>query len=459
MPVCIIIVIHMSRKEFHKLVIEKLVPGGFGLGRLTEGIIVLVRYVLPGEEVLVREVARRKDFISAELLEVLAPSPDRITPPCPIYGDCGGCDLQHLTALAQIHLKKNILIENLQRAAGHIFSPFGIPVTSPLASPEQFGYRQRIRLHVDRKGRFGFFRPESHVIEPVIECLLAKDQLNQVLRVLDGNENFKGLAPYSKGFELLFNPDENNSVMQLHFTRRPRPADCQYAAALANSMKKIATVLLQIDGYGLYDPMQRLVINTPPLLSQTISLGENRPKLKISWEAGAFSQVNLNQNKNLISIVLQMLASGRHDKVLDLYCGYGNFSLPAAGIAEKVLGIDGQNGAIRSARRNAAGAGVSNCDFVKQQVAAAVQSLLDDRQSFDTIILDPPRQGAPEIIGLLAALNAEQIIYISCNPATLARDIAALHQYNFTLSSLVPIDMFPQTHHLESIALLKRTVV
>ena len=129
----------MSRKELHSLVIEKLVPGGFGLGRLDEGIIVLVRHVLPGEKVLVREMARRKDYIAASLLEVLVPSADRIIPPCPIYARCGGCDLQHAAASAQLHLKKNILLENLQRAAGDIFSALRIPVKPPIASPEQFG--------------------------------------------------------------------------------------------------------------------------------------------------------------------------------------------------------------------------------------------------------------------------------------------------------------------------------
>jgi len=447
----------MSRKELHSLVIEKLVPGGFGLGRLDEGIIVLVRYVLPGEKVAVRETARRKDYISASLLEVLAPSKDRIIPPCPIYGRCGGCDLQHAAASAQLHLKKNILLESLQRAAGDIFSPPGIPLKPPIASPEQFGYRQRIRLHVNREGRFGFFRPESQTIEPVVECLLAKNEMNHVLRALEGNENFAGLAPFSTGFELLFNPDGNGTIMLLQFRRKPRPADCTHAVALATDLEKLSSVLIKVEGYGLYDPRQRAIVTRPPILSHAIPIGQSRTELKITWEAGGFSQVNQDQNQNLIALVLEMLANGRHGRVLDLYCGYGNFSLPAAYIAGKVLGIDGQNSAIRSARHNVAVTGMQNCTFEKIQVAAGVQSLLDGGETFDTIILDPPRQGAPDIVHLLPGLCAERIIYVSCNPATLARDLAILHHYGYTLASLVPVDMFPQTHHLESVALIKRT--
>jgi 23S rRNA (uracil1939-C5)-methyltransferase len=447
----------MSRKEVHNLVIEKLVPGGFGIGRLEEGIVVLVRYVLPGEKVAVREMARRKDYISAMLLEVLTPSPDRINPPCPIYGRCGGCDLQHAAGPAQLHFKKKILLENLQRAAGDIFPGPGIPIKSPIASPKLFGYRQRIRLHVDREGRFGFFRPESHVIEPAGECLLANNELNHVLRSLHGNANFAGLIPHSTSFELLFNPGGNETLMLLHFSRRPRPADCHHAVALIHDLKKLSSILMQVEGYGLYDPRQQTLVTTPPILSQTIRIGEIWKELKISWEAGGFSQVNLDQNKNLIALVLEMLARGTHGRVLDLYCGYGNFSVPAAYIAKKVHAIDGQNGAIRSARRNVAIAEIQNCVFEKKQVEVGVRSLLGKGETFDTIILDPPREGAPDIVPLLPGLRAEQIIYISCNPATLARDLVLLHQHGYTLSCLVPVDMFPQTHHIESVALLKST--
>ena len=446
----------MPQKELHSLVIEKLVPGGFGLGRLDEGIVALVRYVLPGEKVVVREIARRKDYLSASLVEVLISSPDRTSPPCPIYGRCGGCDLQHAKPAAQLHLKQKILLENMQRAAGDIFPGSGIPVKAPIASPEQFGYRQRIRLHINREERFGFFRPESHIVEPVTECLLAKDGLNQVLRGLLNNEKISKISRFCTGFELLFNPDGGDTILLLYFKRRPRPTDCTHAVALANDLEKVSSVLIKSEGYGLYDPIQRAIVTNSPLLSQIIRIGELQPELKIIWEAGGFSQINLEQNQNMIALILEMLANGPHSRVLDLYCGYGNFSIPAAYVAGSVLGLDGQNGAIRSARHNVALAGIKNCIFEKIQVAAGVQSLLNAGETFDTIILDPPRQGAPDIAHLLPRLGAEQIVYISCNPATLARDLALLHRYEYTLSSLVPIDMFPQTHHLESMALIKR---
>ena len=449
----------MPGKILHTLFIEKLVAGGLGLGRLAEGIIVLVRYVLPGEKVLVRELDRKKDYISAELQTVLAPSPDRITPPCPVYGRCGGCDLQHAGPAAQIRLKKAILTDSLQRAAENILSDPSIIIEEPLAAPEQFGYRQRIRLQVDSRAHFGFYRHESHIVEPVAHCLLAGEGLNNVLRQLPASVSFNELVKHCSASELLFNPKGNNTVMLLHFLRKPRPADCSAAEDLVHATTGLAAVLMQVEGYGLYDPLARAFLASPPILSHNLTIGTVGADFTFSWEAGGFCQVNLAQNNNLVRLVLEMVADGPHDRVLDLYCGYGNFSLPAAKLGSEVLGIDTQNAAIRSAQRNARQNKIHNCSFNKSRVPAAVTSLVAAGKIFDTVILDPPRQGAPEIMALLPKLGPEKIVYISCNPATLSRDLASLIPGGYHLTRLVPVDMFPQTHHLESVALLERSTL
>jgi len=448
----------MGSKTLHTVLIEKLVPGGLGLGRLTGGKVVLVRYVLPGERVLVRERNRKKDFIFATLHEILTPSPDRINPPCPLYGHCGGCDLQHATYNAQILLKEEILAESLQRAAGGIFPDPEISMHSALASSEEFGYRQRIRLQVDEEGHYGFFRTGSHVLQAVSKCLLAGDTLNTVLQQLQSNDSFTGLVKQCNAFELLVNPDSNDTLMLLHFRRKPRPRDSFLATDLVNDTSGLSTILMQVEGYGLYDPLSQSFVSKPPHLSQTLSMGKLQKDLKLTWEVGGFCQVNLGQNKNLISLVLEMVKGGPHNRVLDLYCGYGNFSLPIAQIAGTVVGIDSQNAAIRSAKRNVILNTVHNCHFEKVQVEAGVTSLIAAGETFNTVILDPPRQGAAAIVSMLPDLGAEQIIYISCNPATLARDLAILCPRGYTLSYLVPVDMFPHTHHMESVALLKKTI-
>lgn len=437
--------------------IEKLVPGGFGLGRTAAGIVVLVRHVLPGEKVLVNEVGRKKDYIAGVPAEVLSASDDRVVPPCPFYVRCGGCDLQHAGPGAQIRLKKAILAESLQRAGGDIFADLSSLMEAPLASPEQFGYRQRIRLQVDDNGIYGFFRAESHTLEPVSQCLLARDELNGVLRQLHDSPFFHELAKHCSGFELLFNPDEEGTVILLHFRRKPRPADCLHAKDLLRGTAGLADVLMQVAGYGLYDPLARKFPAGGPIMSHPLALEDIHEPLVLSWETGGFCQVNLEQNKNLIKLVLEMIASGPHNTVLDLYCGYGNFSLPITLQGAEVLGIDAQNSAIRSARRNAGQNSIHTCRFEKEQVPAAVSSLIGAGKTFETILLDPPRQGALETVSRLPELGPAQIIYISCNPATLARDLTRLIPAGYELCRLVPVDMFPQTHHLESVALLKRS--
>jgi len=447
----------MPGKDIHTLIIEKLVPGGFGLGRLDDGIVVLVGHVLPGEKVLVREVKRKKDFIAAALVEIVTPSPDRIAPPCPVYGRCGGCDLQHAEPEAQLRLKKAILADSLQRAYSsiHKYSPFSIE--TPLASPRQLAYRQRLRLQVIQQGGFGFFRAGTHSIEPISQCFLAKDALNRVLLQLHSSESFNALASHCASFELLFNPEENVSLLVLHFLRKPRPADNLLAKDLPDSISGLATVLMQVAEFGVYDPLTRSFLTHPPVLATTETIKSIAAEISFSWEVGGFCQVNLEQNSNLIDVVMEMVAGGPHKRILDLYCGYGNFSLPAARLAGTVLGIDAQNSAIRSALRNAEQNNNHNCHFAKKQVPVAVNSLIAAGETFETIILDPPRQGASDIVSLLPKLGANQIIYISCNPATLARDLVSLTTGGYQLTRLVPVDMFPQTHHLETVALLKRS--
>ena len=447
----------MSQKKLHTLKIDKLVPGGFGLGRLGDGMVVLVRYVLPGEKVLVSESERKRDYIYASLQEVLVPSPDRIEPPCPLYGRCGGCDLQHAGPAAQLRLKKTMLAESLQRGAASIFHDRSLPIEEPLAAPAQFNYRQRIRLQVDNRQNFGFFHPGSHSVEPVLQCLLANEQLNSVLRQLHSLGPFGDILQHSDSFELLLNPDENETVMLLHFKRKPRPADSSLAAELKNRINGLSSILLTVEGYGLYDPLKRTFQADPPIMSYTSAIAALGSKLILTWEAGGFCQVNLEQNSNLINLVLEMIGEGAHKNILDLYCGYGNFSLPAAKMAANVLGIDAQNAAVRSGRRNVLLNRVHNCNFEKNQVPLSLAAISAAKDSFDLIILDPPRRGAPEVVARLPELGAERIIYISCNPVTLARDLVALAEADYHLVRLVPVDMFPQTHHLESVALLQRS--
>ncbi|MFC1837266.1 class I SAM-dependent RNA methyltransferase [Thermodesulfobacteriota bacterium] len=447
----------MPSKKLHTLVIEKLIPGGLGLGRLPEGKVALVHHVLPGEKVTVREVNRKKDYISATLQEIATPSPDRTRPPCLLYGRCGGCNLQHVSYNTQLLLKKEIIAESLKRSGIDLVTGHETTLQPPVAAPEEFGYRQRIRLQINSKGGYGFFQTGSHKLVGVQECLLAGPALNTVLQQLHYHDSFTGLARHSTACELLFDPGSSSVFIYLHFKRKPRPGDSALASSLTSEISGLSTVLMQVEGYGLYDPVRQAPFSAAPYLSQTLATDSRKDDLLLTWEAGGFCQVNLSQNRNLINLVLDMIKAAPHGRVLDLYCGNGNFSLPVAQFAGEVVAIDNQNSAIRSGNRNISINKIHNCHFEKKQVGAGIHSLRNTGETFDAVLLDPPRQGSADIMAILPGLQAKQIIYVSCNPVTLARDLAILLPHGYCLAALVPVDMFPQTHHIECIALLKRS--
>jgi 23S rRNA (uracil1939-C5)-methyltransferase len=457
----------MTQKP-HTITIEKIVPGGFGIGRLGDGIIAFVRHVLPGEKVRIRPIRLKKSHLLAQLEQVLEPSSHRCPPGCELYGRCGGCDLQHAEAAFQLKLKEDMLRESMIRGG---FSPDLISQTIKhiLPAPKNFGYRQRIQLHVDDAGRLGFFHHRSHMIEPAGTCLLARPEINTVLGNLQVTPAAGKLFRLAKNVELLFNPGTSKVIVLVNSLRKPRPADRILAEALTGEIHGIDQILFQKEGHGIFGPEDKYKKpSLPPFLELTLPAAATKAdELVLTWEAGGFCQVNLEQNQHLISAVLSMARPMPHDRVLDLYCGMGNFSLPLSLHAGEVTGIEGQSSGIRSAKRNVAlnsrilkkhpdQSPHRNCHFAKISVPAGVRQLIQAGRKFDLIMLDPPRQGAAEIIPHLSALEAARLLYISCDPATLIRDLTELKLAGYIVSQLQPIDMFPQTHHLEIIALLER---
>jgi len=178
--------------------------------------------------------------------------------------------------------------------------------------------------------------------------------------------------------------------------------------------------------------------------------------IRLSWEAGGFCQVNLAQNQKLIEIVLQFCQVDKTKSVLDLYCGMGNFSIPLAMKVNKVLAVESQGSAIRSAKNNSALAGLTNICFIKNSVHSSCMDLAAKNQQFDCVVIDPPRQGAPGLARQLATITVKRLVYISCDPATLCRDLADLTHEGFTIRTIQPVDMFPQTHHIETVVLLEK---
>ena len=437
-----------------EVAIEKLVTGALGLGRLPDGLVVLVPHVLPGEVVWVRPVRKKKTWIEARLDRVLEGSSARIDPPCPLYGHCGGCALQHVRYEDQPRLKSAILKDQVLRAGLFDADEIISILSTPLASPLAFNYRQRIRLRINDRGECGFSRFRSHDIVPVQQCLLARPLINEVLGSLRQSSGCRHLLDLSSELELQFNPERENIFCIFHFSRKPRPGDIKAARETAESLIDAGAVLLAVSGQGTF-PFYSKDGDKHPLPGLLLNMDESR-LLRLGFEPGAFCQVNLEQNERLVKLLLDWADVRKTDQVLDLFCGMGNFSLPLAAKAGHVLGMDLQRSAIRSARRNAEDAGIDNCDFERLAAVEGARRLAEAGQRFDLVLLDPPRQGCLDVIPHVISLGVRTIITVSCDPATLCRDLALLCQNGFHIRKMKMVDMFPQTHHLETIALLER---
>jgi 23S rRNA (uracil1939-C5)-methyltransferase len=445
-------------KEYNKPIrIEKIVNGGFGLGRLDDGRVVLVGKVLPDELVNIAVAEDKKQYLAAESAAIVEPHPARIKPPCRWYGTCGGCDLQHCDYPEQLRIKTAIIRDLALRRFPETGATLLSLLRDILPSPSPFGYRQRIRLQVDTGGRAGFLGFRSHRIIPIGSCLVAADELNMVLAELPRTAGYTGILKNCREIELLLNPISSKVVCLFHLKRRPRPTDIRHADAITATIPLLERVFFcGTDfppagpfGSGTDAPSNTLRMVLPPFRS-------DGPPITLGWEVGGFCQVNLRQNVRLIGHILQDCGLRAGDSVLDLFCGMGNFSIPVACRTASLLGIEGQGSAVRSARANSTKAGLANTIFEKGPIHDACRRLARQGRVFDFVILDPPRQGVPDLASELAALTGRNLVYISCDPATLFRDLFALTRHGLAIRHIQPVDMFPQTHHIETVVLLEK---
>ncbi len=448
----------MPQTNRHTITIDKVVTGGHGLARLASGLVVMVPFVLPGETVAVTLDKQKKGFAEATLLEVLEPSPQRVEPVCRHFRSCGGCHLQHGDYPSQLAIKAAILRDLLSRYREWSTLEIDSICQPVLASPAPFHYRQRIRLQVDDSGRLGFFERRSHAVVEIASCPLAVAELNQVLSELRALAAFGDLMRQAVAVELLLSPSVGQVVVIVHLRRKPRAADQQAARAVSAGIGLVQSVWLSGEGFatsGPYGAAEGEGVD-PGAITFVLPEDVGGRHLVLRFEAGGFCQVNLAQNERLVRQLLDWAEIGESDKVLDLFCGMGNFSLPMALIARQVVGTDLQRSSIRGAQANAVSNQLDNCLFRRADAVAAVHEFRKAREQFDLILLDPPRSGCREIIPLLPDLGPEKIIYISCDPATLVRDLSQLHGLGYELRQIRGVDMFPQTCHLETIALLVR---
>lgn len=433
--------------------ITKFVNGGYGFTHDNDGTALFARFGLPGERVTIDVTERKKKASFGHVVKVDKPHPNRITPPCPYYGRCGGCDLQHVSYDHQCELKQRIITELISAAADDSVKKSATGIKPTQKSPAAMHYRQRIRLAIDKQGNLGFKRFRSNSIVAIESCLLAVQPINRCLQQLKTNRSFRNLTTVSEQVELSYNPLDQNISALFSLVRTPRPTDRKNGRDLTRAIDELGRVFFCGHQFALEGPHTDNDKQHHRLTG--FNLDADRP-LTLRWEVGGFSQVNLDQNKEMINLVTRLSDPWPEDRILDLFCGMGNFTLPLALKAAEVYGIESQGSAIRSGKRNCSENRITNCHFEKSDVESACRRLMEENRQFDIVICDPPRRGLAELIPYLASLTTRKLIYISCDPATLCRDLAALTESGLAITSIHPVDMFPQTHHIETVVSMEK---
>ena len=425
------------------LLIEKMVTGGYGLGRSSTGKVVLVHGVIPGERVDVHVFRSKKKYDLAFVTAISKKSAKRLEPTCPLFMQCGGCTLQHLAYDDQVQYKKDIFLDDWTRFFGD--AAFVSPLTF-YQSANIYAYRQRIRLHL-HDDELCFYRHHSTKAIPVDACFLAHDSINTCLEFLDKQESFQDIKCNLRELVLHHNPALNQCVVELFSERKLRPAD----------KKRIDTLLLseQIQSIRVYGKSDELLLVAGDPVEIRFSMPTDFGECNFNMIPGDFCQINMEQNNKMLDFIMKSIDHDRPHQVLDLFCGLGNFSIPLAKHGHRVTGIDLKRSSIRSAEKNCT-INKTKASFVRMSAIAGIKNQIKQKNMFDVILLDPPRAGFKEGAHLLHTLNPTQIFYIACDQQTQMRDLRQIIDSGYRVKEVCLFDMFPQTHHLESLVVLEK---
>jgi len=399
------------------------VYGGEALARLPEGRAVFIPYVLPEEKIRIRLVEEKERYARAELLEVISPSSVRINPRCPHFTQCGGCHYQHIPYLDQLHIKQSILLNQLERV-GKLIDP---PVEDMVPSPSAWNYRNHIQFHISEEGNPGFLKHRSNQVVEIQECHLPEDSINNIWPALD-TEYIPGLDRIS------FRSGEGGQdTMIVLESSDPKPIEFVVDLPLsAVHQGPGGEIVLAGDDFTIIE-----VHGFPFVVS-----------------AGSFFQINTGVAELIVDYLIDVLPLAEDTVLLDVYCGVGLFSVFLAPLVKQIIGFESDPSAAKDFLYNLAG-----FDTVKLYDLPAEDILPDLEISPEIILLDPPRAGISiKVLDGVVSLKPKLIAYISCDPATLARDVFRLHKQGYQLQSSTPFDMFPQTYHIESVNLFQRII-
>jgi 23S rRNA (uracil1939-C5)-methyltransferase len=414
----------MNEQPIITLTMDAMAHGGAALGKKDRKVY-FVPYTIPGETVKGLLIEDKKNWARLTPLEILQASPERVTPRCPHFGleRCGGCQWQHISYDAQVKYKQLVVIDQLERL-GHIAHP---AVRPTLVAGDGWAYRNNAQFHAGPNG-LGFISADGQRVEAIDQCPVLHPALNELL----GELNFESMEDLER-LSLRIAPSTGERMIVFE-TANDEPFEIE-------TDLPVSFHLLLHDG-------------TPITLIGSSRINEIISGQRFSISAGSFFQVNSSGAEKLVSIAGETLQLAKTETLLDLYCGVGLFSIALASQAGRVIGIEENSGAVQDARFNTEQNDIDNADFIAGKAEAALEAVTD---KIDAAIIDPPRGGCAEsVLRRLVQLKPKRILHIGCDPATLARDAARLTAAGYRFEAVQPVDLFPQTYHVETVVLMSR---
>lgn len=427
---------------------------GLGIVRL-DGAVVFVPGAVRGETVDLKITKVMKTAAAGKIVKIHAPSPERAEPECPYYGRCGGCDFQHLTYPEELRAKRQRVQDAITRLGGS-----AVEVEEILGAKDPTHYRNKSQYPVGADGAIGFFRERSHQVVAVERCLIQRPEADRTAEAVRAWMRRYKISAYDettgKGLVRHVYVRVNRageSLCCLVVNGRGVPREPELAALVRVAAPGTVGVLINSNtrkGNVVLGDRYRTVWGQDYLMDTLRGL-----TFKLS--VPSFYQVNPAQTEVLYGKALEFAALTGTETVLDLYCGIGTITLCMAGAAKRVIGAEIVPEAIRDAEENAARNGIENADFFCGDAADVAARLEGEGLRPDVVTVDPPRKGlAPQVIASIAAMGPERVVYVSCDPATLGRDVKLFAQTGYALTRACAVDMFPGTRHVETVALLAR---
>ena len=435
-----------------KLLITSLSSEGQGVGR-SEGVAFFVPFALPGETVRAHIIKVEKRYCIAKIVEILEPSPDRVEPKCEAFAKCGGCAMMHLSYPEQLRAKTQIVRDCLERLGG----VNDVCVSETLGMDDPWRYRNKGSFpfdFVDGAVAFGFYAERSHRLIPLFDCPIEDARVTAIARTVAEWANRNHIRVYDE--------TTGKGCLRACVVRVASTGERMAVVVTKGDLPAKESLVRMLNVESLYHSRNDRQTNV--IFGDRFSLLNGKPQIveeqngiRFLVSPQSFLQVNPMQTRVLYETAIRVLDPKPDETIADVYCGIGTISLAIAKHVGKVIGIECVPEAIEDAKKNAALNGVGNAEFLCGLAEDVLPSLVKNGMRPDAIVIDPPRKGCEEpVLSAIAESGVRRLVYVSCNPATLARDVKILSSFGFSVQSVQPVDMFPHTQHVECVTMMTK---